>query len=235
MSPRASAARRRARAHACAAVVVAVASSVGAGACGEPVDPRSRAGQLGQVNSAIPARMVGYLEFEWRTLGTGQRAMQVDAIVPIGWRSQVPDDRYAAWLSPGPGARLSLQNVMALGVDCAGPCAVKSWPEVLQAQARREVPDDGVRGDEVKVLPDGGTRVTRWGVASSGKASAYVGWAGPADVQLRRCVVRLAPSPRVDADVVDAIEVFARACEAAVFTGTGASPPAPGATPRSGT
>jgi hypothetical protein len=73
---------------------------------------------------------------------------------------------------------------------------------------------------ETTTLPDGTTRVTRWGVATSGKASAYVGWAGPADVQLRRCVVRLAPSPRVDADVVDAIEVFARACERAVFTGT---------------
>jgi len=202
-----------------AAVVLVLAACSGKVA----IDPTDRTAVLGALNRDIPARMVSYLDFELRQVANGIRPLTVDAIVPAGWVSSVPDDRYAAWLSPKAPSRLApLDNVMALGVDCVGTCGAKDWPAVIAAEATREVPDDGLLGDEP--LPEGGR--VRWGRRGN-KATAYAAWAAPGDVQLRKCVVRLAASTRPDRDVVDAIGVFAAACKAARFT--------VGATPRSGT
>ena len=200
-------------------------------ACGDAgIDPTSRSGQVGRLNATIPARMVSNLDFEWRTLSNGVRPIQVEAIVPRGWVSDVPDDRYAAWLTPRAGSRLSYQNAMAFSVDCVGTCGVKDWPAVIRAEAEREVPADELLGEvQLPAGPGGAAGLARWGRQPRGRAVAYVAWAAPTDVQLRRCVVRLVPSPHPDSDVVDAIGVFATACQLAVFSAVGPAVPAPAA------
>ncbi|MEZ4366579.1 MAG: hypothetical protein R2939_09865 [Kofleriaceae bacterium] len=192
-----------------------MASSLG---CGDRV-PQGKERELGLLNATIPSQMVSYLDFAWRDFTSTVRPQHVVVAAPAGWASAVPDDRYAAWLRSPAGRRLDGRDVFAVGVDCAGACEPKAWPEVLDAVLRREVPDDGLLGDEA--LPDGGR--IRWG--RQGKiATAYAVWARPTDSSYRRCFARL-----LDPDLVDAITVFAAACKTARWLDPGA------ATPRSGT